>query len=306
MRQNLKIEATELNDRYDKMAHIIARYATNSGEDTTLINGLFLSKKETAGNPRHLAQWPCVALVIQGSKSVTLGQDVFHYGVGDYLLVSLDLPVISQVTAATKERPNLGIGLEIKPERLNQLLSRIPVPAQALKINEIKSIAVNKAPAEMLDAILRLLKLLDNPENIEALAPLIEQEILYYVLTGPYGNQLLQFAKENSPANRIVKAISWLREHYHETLKIKALADFVGMSESSLHDHFKSVTLLTPMQYQKQLRLHAARKLMLINELNASEAGFQVGYQSPAQFNREYSRLYGNSPLRDIIELRKQ
>lgn len=238
-------------------------------------------------------------------KSVTLGQQVFHYGVGDYLLISVDLPVISQITAASTSKPNLGIGMEINPVTLNRLLSRIAVPPEALRIGEMKSVAVNKAPVGLLDATLRLLQLLDQPENIEALAPLVQEEILYHVLTGPYGSQLLEFAKQDSAANRIVKAISWLREHYRETLKIKLLANVVGMSESSLHEHFKAVTLLTPMQYQKRLRLHEARKLMLINELDASEAGFLVGYQSPAQFSREYARLYGNSPLRDVSNLRQ-
>lgn len=288
------------------MAEIVARYASDSGDEATAIPGLFLSKKVALDSPRYLAQWPCIALVVQGKKSVTLGQQVFHYGVGDYLLISIDLPVISQITAASTSNPNLGIGMEINPVTLNRLLSRISVPAQALRISDMKSIAVNKAPVELLDATLRLLQLLDRPENIEALAPLVQEEILYHVLTGPCGSQLLEFAKQDSPANRIVKAISWLREHYRETLKIKLLADFVGMSESSLHEHFKAVTLLTPMQYQKQLRLHEARKLMLINELDASEAGFLVGYQSPAQFSREYTRLYGNSPLRDVTKLRQQ
>ena len=302
---NLGISSESTISKYDQLADIIARYTTDSGEDRTAISGLILSKKETPSRPLYLAQWPCIAMVIQGAKSVTLGQDVFQYGVGDYLLVSLDLPVISQVTRASKTEPNLGIGMEIKPERLNQLLSRITLPEQTLKMNEIKGIAVNKASPEILDATVRLLRLLDRPENIEAMAPLIEQEILYYILMGPYGRQLLRFAQEDAPGNKIAKAITWLRDHYHETLKIKVLADVVSMSESSLHGHFKSATSMTPMQYQKQLRLHEARKLMLVNGLDASEAGFRVGYQSPAQFSREYSRLYGNSPLRDVAVLRK-
>ncbi len=293
-------------EKYEQLAEIIARYATDSVDGTTAISGLYLSKVDSVSKPLYLTQWPCLALVIQGQKSVSLGPNVFHYGVGDYLIVSLDLPVISNVTKASKEEPNLGIGMEINPQRLDQLISRINLPDQTLKMSEIKGIAVNKASINLLDALLRLVRLLDCPEDIEAMAPLIEQEILYYLLTGPYGGQLLRFAREDSLSHKIAKAISWLREHYQETLKIKILADFVGMSESSLHEHFKSVTSLTPMQYQKQVRLHKARSLMLVNQLDAGEAGFQVGYQSPAQFSREYARLYGNSPLRDIKELRKQ
>lgn len=302
--QKTKTTAQSMRDRYKIMAEIVARYASDSGDEATTIPGLFLSKKVALDSPRYLAQWPCIALVVQGEKSVTLGQQVFHYGVGDYLLISLDLPVISQITAASASKPNLGIGMEINPVTLDRLLNRIAVPAQALRTGEMKSIAVNKAPVELVEATLRLMQLLDRPEDIEALAPLAQEEILYHVLTGPYGSQLLEFAKQDSTANRIVKAISWLREHYRETLKIKLLAEFVGMSESSLHEHFKAITLLTPMQYQKQLRLHEARKLMLLNRLDASEAGFLVGYQSPAQFSREYARLYGESPLRDVTKLR--
>jgi AraC-like DNA-binding protein len=289
---------------YQELAAIIARYATDSGQYSTAIQGLYLSKKVVTDKPLYLAQWPCIALVVQGEKSVTLGQEVHRYGVGDYLLVSLDLPVISQVTKASKDKPNLGIGMAIHPHRLHQLLNRITLRDRILKMNEVKGISVNKAPASLLDAFLRLLRLLDHPQDIEAMAPLIEEEILYHVLTGPYGQQLLRFAREDTPGNKIAKAISWLQKNYKATLKINVLASAIGMSESSLHEHFKSVTFMTPMQYQKQLRLHEARKLMLINQLDASEAGFEVGYQSPAQFSREYSRLYGNSPLRDIQQLR--
>ena len=293
-------------DQYKHMADIIIRHTTESGEDKTAVDGLYLSRKSKPSLPRYIAQWPCVAIVVQGQKTVTLGQQIFHYGVGDYTLVSIDLPVISQVTIASPASPQLALGIEIKPETLRQLFDRIGSSGQALKPEEFKGISVNTVTSELLDAFLRLLRLLDQKEDIKVMAPLIELEILYRVITGPYGRQLLRFAMENAPDNRIAKAIAWLRANYTETVKIKLLAQKVGMSESSFHEHFKAVTLLTPLQYQKKLRLHEARKLMLINRMDANEAAFQVGYQSPAQFSREYSRLYGNSPIRDVINLRKE
>ncbi|MET0244437.1 MAG: AraC family transcriptional regulator [Flavitalea sp.] len=295
--------ASASEEQYKKMAAIITRYAKD-GKETTFINGLFISMKIVTDKPLYLAQWPCIAMVVQGSKSVTFGQDTINYGVGDYLLVTLDLPVISRVTKASASEPNLGIGIRIDPDRLNPLLNRISNPTETISSHDIKGIVVHKAPLRLIDAITRYLELLDHPEDIDALSPLIEEEIYYHILTGPYGGQLLRFANEDNPANKISKAVKWLRDNYKETLKVSLLSRDVGMSESSLHHHFKTITSMTPMQYQKQLRLHEARKLMLIDNLGANEAGYEVGYQSAAQFSREYSRMYGNSPLRDVSMLK--
>jgi AraC-like DNA-binding protein len=167
-----------------------------------------------------------------------------------------------------------------------------------------RGVAVHTAPPELLDATRRLLSLLDTPKDIPAMAPLIEQEILYRLLTGPYGPTLLRIAAIDSPSNKIAKAIAWLRQNYRHQLRIEELAGHVGMSVSSLHHHFSAVTAMTPMQYQKRLRLHEARRLMLVERLDVGSAGYRVGYQSPSQFSREYSRLYGLSPLRDVESVR--
>lgn len=286
------------------MASIIARFTARDEECATAIDNLFLSRRSSTDKSVHTAQWPCFALVVQGAKSLTLGSHVHRYGVGDYLVVSLDLPVVSRVTEASPEAPNLGLGMRIEPDRLKELFGRIStVPVVP---HDMRAVAVNRAPPDLLDAVVRLLRLLDRPQDIAAMAPLIEQEILYRVATGPFGPALLQIATIETPTNRIAQAIAWLRQNFARPLRIEELAQHVGMSTSSLHHHFKAVTAMTPMQYQKQLRLHEARRLMLAERLDVGSAGYSVGYQSPSQFSREYSRLYGRPPLRDVAGFRER
>lgn len=272
----------------------------------TAIENLFFGRQTAPTNPVHLAHRPAFALIAQGEKSVTLGQDVYHYGVGDCVVVSLDLPVISRVSVASPQAPHLGLGMVINPDRLREVLQRIAVPPVAATADGMRGLAVHKASPALVDATLRYLRLLDSPSDIAGVAPLVEQEILYRLLTGPYGPRLIQIATADSPGNRVAKAIAWLRENYIRPLRIEELAEHVGMSVSSLHHHFKAVAAMTPMQYQKQLRLNEARRLMLVENMDAGTAGHRVGYQSPSQFGLEYTRLYGQPPLRDIATLRIQ
>jgi len=296
---------TKTGAPYQEMASIIARFATRDEERPSPIANLFFSRRSSPTHQCvHTSQWPCFALVVQGAKSLTLGSEVYRYGVGDYLVVSLDLPVVSRVTQASIEAPNFGLGMKIEPDRLKELLGRVNIARPAIVPNSARAVAVNKAPPDLVDAVMRLLRLLDRPEDIAAMAPLIEQEILYRLLTGPFGPSLLQMAVLETPANKIAQAVAWLRQHFTQPLRIEELAGRVGMSTSSLHHHFKAVTAMTPMQYQKQLRLHEARRLMLVERLDVGMAGYSVGYQSPSQFSREYNRLYGLSPLRDVGGMR--
>jgi AraC-like DNA-binding protein len=242
--------------------------------------------------------------VLQGEKSLTLGDEVYRYGFGDYLVISIELPVLSQVTQASETTPLLGFGMAINPDRLKEVMGSANVARSATPPDDIRGVAVNKAAPDLLDASLRLLRLLDAPQDIPVLTPLIEGEILYRLLTGPFGPRLRQIAITETPSNRIAAAIAWLKENFMRPLRIEELADRVGMSVSSLHHQFKAVTAMTPMHYQKQLRLHEARRLMLVELLDVGSAGYAVGYQSPSQFSREYTRLYGKSPLRDVGGLR--
>ena len=287
-----------------EMAQIIARFASTEGEVATAIDGLFFSRRESPTPALCTTQWPCFALVVQGAKSLTLGGEVFHYGVGSCLIVALDLPVVSHVTQASPELPQLGLGMAIRGDRLQALIRDMDAPRSTAATDPSRGVAVDAASPELLDATLRLLRLLDQPEHIRSLAPLIEQEILYRLLIGPYGPRLIQIARADSPANRIATAIGWLREHFASPLRIEQLAAHVGMSVSSLHHHFSAIAAMTPMQYQKQLRLHEARRLMLVDGLDVGSAGYRVGYQSASQFSREYSRLHGRPPLRDVEALR--
>jgi AraC-like DNA-binding protein len=293
------------NSHGQEMASIIARFANSDGEHTTAIDGLFFARRSSPTQPLYTAQWPCFALVVQGAKSLRLGEELFSYGVGDYLVTSIDLPVVSRVTEASAEMPHLGLGMAINSDRLKEVLERAGLTGRALAAHEMRGVAVNTAQSDLLDAAARLLRLLDRPDDIPAMAPLIEQEILYRLLIGPFGPRLMQIAISETPSNKIAQAIAWLRGHFTQPLCIGELAERVGMSVSSLHHHFKAVTATTPMQYQKLLRLHEARRLMLMEFLDVGTAGYRVGYQSPSQFSREYSRMYGMSPLRDVGEMQR-
>ncbi|MNE22591.1 HTH-type transcriptional activator RhaS [compost metagenome] len=192
------------------------------------------------------------------------------------------------------------MSLAIDNEKLVNLLGQMDIRRNSNTSEVKRGIAVNAAPTELLDATIRLLRLLDTPSEIPIMAPLVEQEILYRLLTGSDGERLINIATVDSQANRIARAINWLRQNFALPLRIEQLAEYVNMSVSSFHHHFKAITAMTPIQYQKQLRLNEARRLMLVERLDAGTAGHRVGYQSPSQFSREYSRFYGNPPLRDI------
>jgi AraC-like DNA-binding protein len=285
---------------YKEMVEIVSRHANDDCEHKTLIDCLIVNRRTSSMQPLHTTQRPCFGLVLQGEKSLTLGGEAYRYGIGDYLVVSLDLPVLSQVTQASESKPLLALGMAINADRLKEVMGMAGGFRLTIPPDQTRGVAVNKATPELLDASLRLLRLLDAPQDIPILAPLIEGEILYRLLTGPVGPRLGQIAITETPSNRIAAAISWLKENFMHPLRIEELAGRVGMSVSSLHHHFKAATAITPIQYQKQLRLHEARRLMLVERLDIGSAGYAVGYQSPSQFSREYTRLYGNSPLRDI------
>ena len=290
--------------RFAELAALIARHTTLDSLNPSAIDTLFFGCRTSPTQPTHAAQQPCFALVAQGEKSLTVGEHTLRYGVGDFLLVALDVPVVSQVTRASPEEPHLGVGIIIDPAKLKELMGRINAPPSALVGRQGLGVAVNRASDGLLDAVLRLIRLLDTPEAIPALAPLVEQEILYHLLTGPCGAQLTQIAQADTPGNKVAAAVTWLRENFRQPLLVETLATQANMSASSLHQHFKAITGMTPMQYQKQLRLHEARRLMLLELLDVGSAGYRVGYQSASHFSRDYSRMYGLPPQRDVERLR--
>jgi AraC-like DNA-binding protein len=248
--------------------------------------------------PLVARQGPCMALVLQGAKSVEFGQTHLEYGAGQYLLASMDLPATSRIVSASKTHPLLAVGMDIDFAELKEVIQRcdaLPQPCSQ------SGMTVFEADGELLESVVRLLRLLDTPQHARPLAPLIRQEILYRLLSGASGSRLLEICRNGSPSSRISDAIAWIRNHFAESFMVGELARHVGMSPSSLHQHFKAITGMTPIQYQRQIRLQEARKSLLLESIDVGEASFRVGYQSPSQFSKDYRRYFGRLPKADWI-----
>jgi len=286
------------------LAQLIERFTGQDGASTTALPSLHFFRQTAPTEPQFCIFPPCLTLVVQGAKQAILGNETYHYGPGNYLLNSVDLPVVCNVTQARPEQPYLSMSLVLNRPLMATLISEdLPPPSPPADKPE-RGMAVTPLPASLQDAVLRMISLLDSPQDIPMLYPLIEREILYRLLTGDQGQKLRQIAMTDSQPHQISRAIDWLRENYVHPLRIEDLARRVNMSSSSLHHHFKAITAMSPLQYQKQLRLQEARRLMLMHQLDAASASHQVGYESPSQFSREYSRLYGVPPRQDVMRLR--
>ncbi|BAN48925.1 AraC family transcriptional regulator [Metapseudomonas resinovorans] len=287
-----------------ELVHLIERFTREDGLLTSAIPGLSLYRTSQPTEPVHCLYEPAIGLVVQGRKKVLLGEDTYYYGPSEFIVVSVDLPVIGQVIEASPEVPYLGLRLDIDPKEISALLMDLPIPA-ATPQSCPRCLSVSGVGEPLQDAVLRMLRLLDSPEDIPALAPLVRREILYRLLRGEQCAQLRQIASSGTQGHRIGRAVNWLRQNFHQPLQIERLANEVNMSTSALHHHFKAMTAMSPLQFQKQLRLQEARRLMLVEAMDAASAGGRVGYESPSQFSREYSRLFGAPPLRDIARLRQ-
>jgi AraC-like DNA-binding protein len=255
--------------------------------------------------PAALAE-PAFGLVAQGAKRVLLGDQVFDYAAGHYLVFSVDLPLRGYAVPASATEPFLGFGLKLKPDAIAALLleTRAP-PAPPKTKTEPPGIAVSELTDDLIDPIVRLLRLLDRPEDIAVLAPAIEREILWRLINGEQGAMVRQLGLADSRMTQIGRAIRWLRDHYAETVRIEDLAGVAGMSLTSLHRHFLGVTSLSPIQFQKQIRLREARSRLLLSAQDVATVGFAVGYDSPSQFSREYRRMFGAPPGQDGERLRR-
>ena len=287
-----------------ELVDLIARFAKGEGDHATAIPGLSVHRRSTTGSKSCGSYKPSLALIAQGAKEVLLGDDIYRYGGADYLLTSIDLPVTTQIVDATPEMPYLSMTFQIDTTRIAGLVELVERQA-AILAPAARGMEVSRVTPELQDTAVRLLRLLDNTADIPALLPLIEQELVYRLLTGPQSGRLRQIAMADSQSYQVSRACAWLKEHYALPLRIEELANRVSMSVSSLHHHFKSITAMSPMQYQKQLRLQEARRLMLEEMLDAGSAGHQVGYDSQSQFSREYARQFGEPPLRDVGRVRR-
>ncbi len=288
--------------RLDDLATTVGRHAPADGVHGTAVPELTLFRFSAPSEPVAVVYEPSLCMIARGSKEVRLADETYRYDPAHFLLVSVDLPVAGCVIEASAGAPYLGLRVSLDPAVIGELLAdgagAVP-PAAA----PARGLVVSPAGPELLDAVTRLAALLDTPRDVAALAPLVLREITYRLLTGEQGPRLRQIAAAGAPAQRIARAIRWLRDHFAEPLRVEALAREVRMSPSAFHHHFKAVTALSPLQYQKRMRLQEARRLMLAEGLDAAGAGFRVGYESPSQFSREYRRLFGAPPRQDVATL---
>jgi AraC-like DNA-binding protein len=248
---------------------------------------------------------PGVALIVQGSKRVLLGADTFVYGVHDLLIVSLNLPTVAQILDASPDKPYLALFLRLDEHEIARLMMEGQVPPPRTQAGE-RAMATGRVTWPLLSAFQRLIELLDEPAALPAVAPLVQREILYRLLISDQGDRLRQIGAVGSQSHQIGRAIEWLKAHFAKPLRIDELSSHVRMSASTFHHHFRALTAMSPLQYQKWLRLTEARRLMLADRLDASSAAFRVGYESASQFSREYSRQFGAPPMRDIAALRQE
>jgi AraC-like DNA-binding protein len=288
------------SDSLKELCALIAQHC-HERRTATVIPRVGLVRSDTPTLPVGVVYQPMLYIVAQGVKRTLLGDTIVEYGAGQYLVVSVDLPITGSVVQASPQVPYLALSLELDPAVLADMLLTLPGTAQDAPL---PGLAVSPVTPDLLDAAVRLLRLLDRPADIPMLAPLAEREILYRLLTGAQAPMLRQIALTHSRMAQVGQAIGWIRSHFAEPLRIDAVAQRANMSASTFHRHFKAVTAMSPLQYQKQIRLQEARRLLLAGQADAASIGFAVGYESPSQFSREYARLFGQPPLRDAVRLR--
>jgi len=286
------------------LAALIERHTATEGRAATPIPSLSLYRSATPVDPIHMVQEPALCVVAQGAKVLTLGGAAFTYDPAHFLLVSVDLPITARLVTASPDRPYLALHLRLDLPLIAALLAEAG-PAIVPPADAGRGLGVGLLDPALGDAVIRLVRLLETPRHIGALAPLVCREIFYLLLMGPQGVRLREIALMNGHVQRVARVIERLRTAYDQPLRIEALAKEVGMSVSSLHQQFKAVTAMSPLQYQKQVRLQEARRRLLSADIDAATAGFQVGYESPSQFSREYRRLFGAPPSRDVARLRE-
>lgn len=296
--------ALELASHRAELAAIIEQFCVVDGNHLTPIPGLSFFRHATPSTPACAVVKSVFALLVQGAKRVVLADEAYDYDQRHYLITSVDLPLLAQITEASPEVPYLGLAFELDVRKIGELMSKI-APSTPSTASVSRGLAVSEISIDILDSALRLARLLATPAAIPVLAPLIEQELLYHLLSGEQGGRLRDVAIKGSQGHQISRAIQWINQRYTQSMAIDELADVVSMSKSSLHHHFKALTSMTPLQYQKTLRLQEARRLMLVEQLDAASASHRVGYESPSQFSREYRRVFGAPPLKDIAHLRQ-
>jgi AraC-like DNA-binding protein len=287
----------------EELTALVERYAQTEGVTMTAWPALSFFRADSPSDRTCALYEPCLGFLLQGNKHILLGEDRFEQENGCYLISSIDVPVSAQVMRASPHEPCLCLTLRLDPVRIGEWLSELKLPKPSAAT--ARGLGLSPIEADVLDPLLRLVRLLDSPHDLLRLAPLVERELLYRLLTGEQGARLAQIAAAGGQGQQIASSIQWLKQHYNKPLRIGDLANMVNMSASSLHHHFREITAMSPLQYQKVLRLHEARRLLLTEGCDVATAAHRVGYESPSQFSREYSRQHGAPPLRDVNRLRQ-
>lgn len=282
-----------------KLSELISRYTPHDGYFDLPLPGVHLLRVSAEEkHPSRAVTKPGMCIVAQGAKRVLLGDDVFEYDNSRMAVYSTEVPVSANIIKASKEEPYLCLIVDIEPQKLAELTLKA-FPDGVPKLQQPKALFLGKANPKIVEAGIRLLELMAQPDDAEFLQPLVMDEIFIRLLRSDIGSLVVQIASTDSNLQRVAKSIRWIREHYTESMKVDDLADISNMSVSAFHTHFKTVTGMTPLQFQKELRLHEAKKLMLTKMMDVSTACMHVGYASVSQFSREYSRLFGVSPSKD-------
>jgi len=297
-------DSTGTEGALESLAKSIARCTQNGDQDPTQVPGLSLFQRDNLAGPFSYIYEPSICMAVQGAKRVNLGEESYVYDAHHYLITSVHLPTTVQVLEATPKKPFLGLMLKLDLREISQLMvdSNLPQPRAQ---QSSRGMATGDITLPLIRTFQRLIELLDEEQDIPILAAVIQREIMYRLLVGDQGERLRQIVAAGSRSQQIARVIDWLKNNFTQPLRIDDLAEQANMSTTSFHNHFRSLTSLSPLQYQKQLRLQEARRLMLAERMDAANAAFQVGYESPSQFSREYNRMFGAPPLRDITNLRQ-
>ncbi|MBP1176546.1 AraC-like DNA-binding protein [Paenibacillus sp. PvR133] len=294
-----------LIQQQQELTGLIERHSLQNSAKETTIPSLFFYQHSSITEPAYRVYKPSFCVVVQGLKEILLAQERFEYGPSNYLIASMNLPVIGQIIKASTDSPYLSLKLEFTQNQILEVLNDCDIKVTS-KDNAKRALFVGWMESSIQDAVLRLARLLDTPGEIPFLAPLYTREILYRLLQGPYGVELAQIAVEGSSTYRIREAIDHIVRNWDQSFRIEDLADTASMSVSSFHRHFKEVTAMSPIQFQKQLRLQEARRILLAESADAADVAFRVGYESSSQFSREYSRTFGAPPRADIKRLKEK
>ncbi|SNS23765.1 AraC-type DNA-binding protein [Streptosporangium subroseum] len=287
----------------DELRTLLARHARP--DMTTAIDGVLVSKVEQSTPPSPSMSGTVVALIAQGAKRIALGDRVYEYRAGQYLVASVDMPITGHFTEASPELPAMGFGLLLHPATVAELLLQAaPGDLPPVGGGAPSGMAVSDAPDALVDAVIRLLRLLDQPRDMAVLAPLIKREILWRLITGEQGAVIRQLGLADSSLTHIARAVRWIRDHYTQSFRVEDVAQLSGMSVSAFYRNFQAVTAMSPVQFQKQIRLQEARLLLATHPNDVTGVGYRVGYDSPSQFSREYRRQFGAPPSQDAARLR--